>query len=317
MSFTSDWLFPPFQSQEIVDALIAGDKPVSYCNVQTDCGHDAFLLPNQLDVYGELIRAFLANLGEAGRAARGGSSATAICRPIAANVALLPTARLARPHEHLPPPPARLRNDPRLIPPGASVLDLGCGTGGLLARLRDRGHRRIMGIERDEQAILACVRRGLDVVQADLNKGLPAFADGQFDFVVLSQTLQTVLDVPRVLRDMLRVGRRGIVSFPNVAYRKLRAELAEQGRAPRVHAEHGFHWHNTPYVRFLSIADFEDFCREQGVHDPPADRPGHRGRQPGPRRSQPQRRRGGDGAEYVEGDCRTRPGWLGKFGRIG
>ena len=114
-----------------------------------------------------------------------------------------------------------------LIPPGASVLDLGCGTGGLLARLRDRSHQRIMGIERDEQAILACVRRGLDVVQADLNKGLAAFADGQFDFVVLSQTLQTVLDVSRVLRDMLRVGRRGIVSFPNVAYRKLRTELAE------------------------------------------------------------------------------------------
>ncbi len=62
MSFSSDWLFPPFQSQEIVDGLIAGDKPVSYCNVQTDCGHDAFLLPNQLHVYGELIRAFLANL---------------------------------------------------------------------------------------------------------------------------------------------------------------------------------------------------------------------------------------------------------------
>ena len=83
-----------------------------------------------------------------------------------------------------------------LIPPGASVLDLGCGTGELLARLRDRGHRQIMGIEWDEQAIVACVRRGLDVVQSDLNKGLAAFADGQFDIVVLSQTLQAVLDVP-------------------------------------------------------------------------------------------------------------------------
>ncbi len=108
------------------------------------------------------------------------------------------------------------------------MLDLGCGTGELLARLRDRGHRQIMGIEWDEQAIVACVRRGLDVVQTDLNKGLAAFADGQFDIVVLSQTLQAVLDAPRVLRDMLRVGRRGIVSFPNVAYRKLRTRV---GRA--------------------------------------------------------------------------------------
>jgi len=67
------------------------------------------------------------------------------------------------------------------------------------------------------------------------------------------------------LREMLRVGRRGIVSFPNVAYRKLRAELANQGRAPRVYVEHGYQWHNTPYVRSLSIADFEDFCRDQGI----------------------------------------------------
>ena len=102
-------------------------------------------------------------------------------------------------------------------------------------------------------------------MQADLNKGLSAFADGQFDFVVLSQTLQTVLDVPLVLRDMLRVGRRGIVSFPNVAYRQRCAELAERGRSPLVHAEQGFQWYNTPSIRSLSIADFEDFCRETGI----------------------------------------------------
>jgi homoserine O-acetyltransferase len=268
MSFSSDWLFPPFQSQDIVDSLIACHKAVSYCNVQTDCGHDAFLLPDQLDVYGELVRAFLANLdgGEKEKAEGGGRKAE-----IADAERLAPSAA-----PHAPRPSSSDRTSIfqhnrldyqtilELIPPGASVLDLGSGTGGLLARLRGRGHQRIMGIEWDEQAIVECVHRGLDVVQADLNKGLAAFADGQFDFVVLSQTLQTVLDVPLVLRDMLRVGRRGIVSFPNVAYHKLRAELAEQGRAPRVHAERGFQWHNTPYLRFLSIADFEEFCRQQG-----------------------------------------------------
>jgi homoserine O-acetyltransferase/O-succinyltransferase len=265
LSFSSDWLLPPFQSQEIVDSLVACDKPVSYCNVQTDCGHDAFLLPNQVDVYGGMIRAFLANLGAG--AARRGSQAEGLKpdggqRPGPADekpsVSPVPTSIF---QHH------RLDYDTilDLIPPGASVLDLGCGTGELLARLRDRGHQRLMGIEWDEQAILACVRRGLNVIQADLNKGLPTMADGHFDFVLLSQTLQTVLDVPRVLRDMLRVGRRGIVSFPNVAYRKLRAELAERGRSPRVHAECGFEWHDTPYVRWMSIADFEDFCRQQGV----------------------------------------------------
>jgi homoserine O-acetyltransferase len=298
MSFSSDWLFPPFQSQEIVDGLIAGDKPVSYCNVQTDCGHDAFLLPNQLPVYGELIRAFLANLqaterqtgqgtgnrrpnaGPAAAAKRSEPGAPSLIPlaestiPIAESVIPDPqSSAVGPPSLALAPSPTNIFHHQRLdyrtildlIPLGASVLDLGCGSGGLLARLRQRGHRRILGIEWDEQAILTCVRRGLDVIQADLNKGLPAMADGQFDFVVLSQTLQTVLDVSRVLHDMLRIGRRGIVSFPNVAYRKLRAELAEGGRAPRVHAEHGFQWHNTPYVRTLSIADFEDFCRQQAI----------------------------------------------------
>ncbi len=295
MSFSSDWLFPPFQSQEIVDGLIAANKPVSYCNVQTDCGHDAFLLPNQLDVYGELVRAFLANFIATGAGGSGqgtgGRERGPSCgrRQTSMPDSESPINRRLPPAASDPPFPIPDPSSPvphpslleatnifhhqrldyatilDLIPPDASVLDLGCGTGGLLARLRQRGHRRILGIEWDEQAILACVRRGLDVVQADLNQGLPAMADGQFDFVILSQTLQTVLDVPRVLRDMLRVGRRGIVSFPNVAYHKLRRELAEQGRAPRVHAEHDFQWYDTPYVRTLSIADFEDFCRQQGI----------------------------------------------------
>ena len=89
-----------------------------------------------------------------------------------------------------------------------------------------------MGIELDEKAILACVRRGLDVVQGDLDHGLSAFADGQFDFVVLSQTLQAVTDVQGVLEEILRVGRQGIISFPNIGYWKLRKHLYEDGRAP-------------------------------------------------------------------------------------
>jgi homoserine O-acetyltransferase len=230
-----------------------------------------------LHVYGEMVRAFLANLHctENGNDAQTGDGQQQAGMPPTAQESLvpIPDAVLPDPQTLLSPSPINIFHHQRLdyrtildlIPLGASVLDLGCGTGGLLARLRQRGHRPLLGIEWDEQAILACVRRGLDVVQADLNKGLPAMADGQFDFVVLSQTLQTVLDVPQVLRDMLRVGRRGIVSLPNVAYHKLRTELAEQGRAPRVHAEHGFQWHNTPYVRTLSIADFEDFCRQQAI----------------------------------------------------
>jgi len=257
VSYSSDWLFPPFQSREIVDNLIALNKPVSYCNVETDCGHDAFLLPNQLPVYGGLVRAFLEHVPNTDL-----SNSESESKELPASVAGA-TERKSIFHRR------RLDYETilELIPPTASVLDLGCGTGGVLSRLRDRGHHReagLVGVEYDEQLVLACVRRGLDVVQADLNKGLASFADGQFDVVVLSQTLQTVTDVSRVLHDMLRVGRQGIVSFPNLAHRKLRVQLAEQGRAPQVQAECGFHWHNTPYVRSLSIADFEQFCREQG-----------------------------------------------------
>lgn len=251
MSFSSDWLFPPFQSQQIVNALIEHNKPASYCNVQSPCGHDAFLLPNELAVYGAMTRAFLENLD--------GSHSREHDLHLAGDAARCSPTSIF--HHR------RLDYDSilGLIPAGASVLDLGCGSGGLLVRLRERGHTRLMGLELDEQAILTCIRRGVDVVQADLNKGLSSFAEGQFDFVVLSQTLQAVLDVERVLTDMLRVGRWGIVSFPNLGYHKLRTYLAEEGRAPRISALQGVHWHDTPNVRFLSIADFEELCAARGI----------------------------------------------------
>ncbi|MBN2216391.1 MAG: homoserine O-acetyltransferase [Pirellulales bacterium] len=254
VSYSSDWLFPKFQSQYLVDALVAGNKPVSYCDVETTCGHDAFLLPNDLDRYGEMIRAFLANLHEPPRDVTGEENDEEPSRAFANPKSIF--------HRH-----HRIDYDSivELIPPGASVLDLGCGTGGLLAQLRRRGHRHIMGLERDERAILGAVRRGLDVVQADLNEGLDAFNDKQFDFVLLSQTLQTIIDVRRVLDEMLRVGRRAIVSFPNLGYEAYRRELAEGGRAPRGDDGEDHQWYNTPNVRFLTIADFETFCNEQKI----------------------------------------------------
>jgi len=94
---------------------------------------------------------------------------------------------------------------------------------------------------------------------------LPAFADHQFDCIILSQTLQTVTNVEHVLLDMLRVGRRAIVSFPNVGYWEFRVQLSTAGRSPRLYGMDGLSWHNTPNVRFLSIADFEEFCRERGI----------------------------------------------------
>lgn len=248
VSFSSDWLFPQFQSQELVDALIAADRPVTYCNITTNCGHDAFLLPNELAMYGGLVEAFLHNLD-------GQAAVLADEEPAFLTAEESGSAQTNNFYQ-------RLDNDwiVSLIGPGTSVLDLGCGAGGLLARLRRNGHQRLVGVELDEQAILACAQQGLDVVQANLNLGLPGFSDQQFDFVVLSQTLQAVVDVERVLGEMLRIGRQGIVSFPNLGHHALRAQLAVEGRAPQPDGGEGFSWYNTPNLRQLSILDFEQFC---------------------------------------------------------
>lgn len=250
MSFSTDWLFPPDQSRDIVDALIANDTPVSYCNIESSCGHDAFLLPDELASYGEMIRAFLTHLVPT-------ESATQV--PAVDDSATHgPTSIF---HQR------RLDYDRivELIPPDASVLDLGCGSGGLLARLRNGKRRRLVGVELDEKKIVASIRRGLDVVQADLNKGLRSFGENQFDCVVLSRTLQAIYDVKGVVTEMLRVGRSCIVSFPNLAFGKMRERLAREGRAPRGHGCLGEHWYNTPDIRFLSIADFEEFCAAENI----------------------------------------------------
>ena len=245
MSFSSDWLFPPDQSQDVVDALLATDKSVTYCNVTTKCGHDAFLMEPDLPQYGELIRAFLDNLdGEVVRTVPGGS-----IEAIAGGEGSRPDCGLIV----------------ELSEPGHSILDLGCGDGELLSLLKQRGHERLTGVELDEGAILSCVRRGLDVIHADLNDGLASFGDGQFDFVVLSQTLQAIKDVEGVLCNMMRVGRRCIVTFPNFAYRKLRQMLHEHGRAPEARGLLRYKWYNTPNIRFLTIADFEDYCKDRHI----------------------------------------------------
>lgn len=264
LSYTSDWLFPPEESRVLVDALIRSSTRVSYCNVPSPYGHDSFLLEHNLEIYGELIRAFLATSNGADAVETGGAEQEK--SPSAG----ITTGQSRHPRVD----PASIFHPDRvdydriidLIPSGSSVLDLGCGHGELLYRLKQRGFEKLTGVELDEEAIVSCSRLGLDILHLDLNQHLDPFLDASYDYVVLSRTLQAVLDVEGLLTEIIRIGRRGILSFPNFAYSKLRRMLYEQGRAPTSEGVLRYKWYNTPNRRFFSIADFEDLCRERSIH---------------------------------------------------
>lgn len=164
-------------------------------------------------------------------------------------------------------PPELLRADLRLIteivPQGSRVLDLGCGDGALIAHLRDVRGCSVRGIELDHTDIAAALARGLSVVESDLDAGLSAYPDASFDMVVLSQTLQVVRKPSLVLREMLRVGRRGVVSFPNFGHWRVRGYLALRGRMP-VSKSIPFSWYDTPNIHHTTIHDFRDFVAANG-----------------------------------------------------
>ena len=149
------------------------------------------------------------------------------------------------------------------IAPGDRVLDLGCGDGTLLKHLIETRGVHGWGVEIDDATVLAAIRNGVNVIQGNLEKGLDEFADQAFDHVVLSRTLQTVRHTEGILREMLRVGREAVVSFPNFAYwRNLRSVL--EGRMP-VSEDLPYQWYDSPNVRFFTLLDFEDLCARMGL----------------------------------------------------
>ncbi len=149
------------------------------------------------------------------------------------------------------------------IPRAAHVLDLGCGDGTLLKYLQQSRGVTGYGVEIDDAKVLACVNNGVHVIQGDLERGLAEFADGSFDFVVLSQTLQAMRNTERIVREMLRVGRAGIVTFPNFGHWKNRLQIL-RGRMP-VSDRLPFEWFDTPNIHLCTVADFERFCAERGI----------------------------------------------------
>ncbi len=152
----------------------------------------------------------------------------------------------------------------KLIPRGSRVLDLGCGNGDLLLTLKQGGIADIRGVEIDDRCIASCVRKGLTVFHGDIDEGLSDYNDASFDYVILNQTLQVVHKPTLVINEMLRVGKRAIVSFPNFGHFKIRWYLLTKGRMPKVDFL-PCDWYDTSNIHLLTINDFETFCRARSI----------------------------------------------------
>lgn len=248
ISFSSDWLFPSQQSRQIVDALLADDKQVSYSEINSPYGHDAFLL--EPEVLARLIGGFLASVSGDPKIRNNSGIEPYLQKPEIESAWHRQRVDYDRIED--------------LIEPGSKVLDLGCGCGTLLSRLTRRKNVRGLGVEVQQDNICECIDRGIRVVDLDVEAELSSFADKSYDYVVLSQTLQTLRRPDVVLSEMLRIGRRCIVSFPNFVYWKSILQMLLTGQTP-ITGNLPFTWHNTPNLRYLTLRDFQVYCRENHI----------------------------------------------------
>jgi len=248
MSFTSDWLFTPEQSKAVVNALVANRRDVSYCNIRSPYGHDAFLL--EPETLGLFISSFLQATHKGGAVKYEPVTARKVEK-----IRSFEQAKRARMDYEL---------IEQLIEPNSTVLDIGCGDGELLALLAADKNITGEGIELVQDLVLSCVARGLSVIQHDVEQGLENYADKSFDYVILSQTVQTIRNPKKVLGDLLRIGGKVIVSFPNFAHWRCRVQLLLRGQAP-VTGHLPFSWYDSPNIHFLSLKDFEVLCSSLGA----------------------------------------------------
>jgi methionine biosynthesis protein MetW len=149
------------------------------------------------------------------------------------------------------------------IEPKSRILDLGCGSGDLLKFLINHRQVKGSGIEHDESKVAECIEKGLSVLQGDINEEILDYPDNTFDYVILSQTLQQVYEPDTLIRAMMRVGKKGIVSFPNFSHWRVRSQLFFKGYAP-ISRQLPYEWYDTPNIRVITIKDFRRFTREVG-----------------------------------------------------
>lgn len=151
-----------------------------------------------------------------------------------------------------------------LVENGAKVLDLGCGDGTLLRKLIDEKQVQGKGIEINQENVIQSLHKGLSVIQGDIDEGLEDFADNEMDYVILNQTLQSTQNPDFVIKEMLRVGKNAVLSFPNFAYWRIRFYLLFKGKMPKSKML-PFEWFDTPNIHLLTVRDFFDYCEKRNI----------------------------------------------------
>ena len=152
----------------------------------------------------------------------------------------------------------------KFIENGSKILDLGCGDGTLLKMLIERKNCTGTGIEIDQQNAIQAIEKGLSIIQGDIDEGLKDFSDNEYDYIILNQTLQSTEKPDYVIEEMLRAGKKAVVSFPNFAYWKVRFYLFFNGKMPKSNIL-PFEWYNTPNIHLLTIKDFFEFCKKRNI----------------------------------------------------
>lgn len=240
LSFDSDWLFPTSQMRELLNALTAAGADVTFAELSYPFGHDSFLLEG--DIQSQYVKPFID--GDIG-----GKT----------DVLSGPRGRHHKPIESRP----DLMAICDLVKEKSRVLDLGCGDGMLLDWLRANLQCSVYGVDFDESEMIATVERSIPVLKHDLDQGLGMFEDDSFDVVILSLALMQLKNPKRLFREMLRVGKKVIVTFPNFGYWKTRGYLLFKGRMP-VGTSLPYTWYETPNIHHTTLTDFRDFVRDNG-----------------------------------------------------